>query len=317
VKVLWLGPNYRHRFNFHHELFADEAARQHEVIRYGHTIDNTPACALWGEGTHVPDLVEWCGGCDVVVVQHLRHCTDYTGLDEVKVPTVALIVDYFPRNYDMKNRLLNRSRFDLACFPAQHQVLAAQQFQFSAQLSHDMQTMWLPFSVDIDTFRVLFLTRRYDAMAVFSGNPNGGYPNREAVARVVRGLDRQTVTRVAYNNRQKITHEDYIRLINQSKIAIASNDRHGSVNLKHLEIMACGALLMTDEPHDFQAMGYEAGKHYVSYEHPSEIPGLVERCADGLAKRAPIAGTGQVYTQTHHNTRVRVKQLFDKITELV
>jgi len=297
---------------------ADEAARQAQVVRYGHGIGDTPACYLWGEGTHVPDIVRRFGPFDAVVCQHPRHCAEYTGFEDVAAPTVAIMQDYFPRNYDMKHRFLSRGMFDLAFFPESYMVDASRSFQTKGHIPLGTKIDWLPFAVDMSVFQPYGLTKRYDVMAVYSSNHNGGYPNRETVARLVRGLNgRHVVTRVAHNNKQKIVHEDYVRLLAQSKIAVASNDRWGSMNLKHLEIMASGALLLTDTPLDFPVLGFIAGEHYVEYHEPEEIPALCEYYLDHDAKRAQIVRDSMYFVCRQDSMRIRVKQMLDKIRELV
>lgn len=307
MRVLWIGPNYRHRFNFHHELLADEAARQHDVIRYGHSIDNTPACTYWGEGTRVPDLVDMYQP-DLVVCQHPRHCQQYTGWENVEVPKIALVVDYFPRNIKYKTPILRP--FDLTLFPERLMVRWAKVERLNAA--------WLPFAVDTNVFRPLDLSKRYHAMVCYSAHTDE-YPNRIAVHGAVRDLNvyHPVFALALFNNRDKIYHEDYVRLINKSYLAVTSNDKWGSVNLKHLEYMACGTVMLTEEAEDFKELGIIAGEHYIQYAHPKDVPDLISHYLEHPELTKPMAEKARALVVKHHDVSVRIKQMFDIVRELI
>lgn len=309
MRVLWIGPNYRYRFNFHHELLADEAARQHDVIRYGHSIDNTPACKYWDEGTHVPRLVEKYKP-ELVVCQHPRHCQQYTGWRDVNVLKIALAVDYFPRNRKWKSAFLKVNGFDLTLFPERFMVEWAK--------SESLNAEWLPFAVDTKVFKPLEVSKRYHAMVCFSAHTDE-YPNRKAVYESVVSMNsyHPVFALALFNNKDKIYHEDYIRLINQSSLAVTSNDKWGSVNLKHLEYMACGTPMLTDEAEDFQEMGIKPGEYYIKYENPSDVPDLIDHYLEHPELTEPMAQKARELVIEHHDVSVRIKQMFDIVRELV
>jgi hypothetical protein len=325
MRILWLGPNYRHRYNAGHEHFAD-AVEAHFMyssspsdgfIRYGHGIGPTPACYLWGQGTHVPDLVSEYRP-DVLVVQHPRHCKQYTGIDQVKLPKVCLITDYFPRNHDLKNAFLKDNRFNLALFPERYMIRQAETFQMRRRLPENLKCFWLPFSVDTSIFRPLNLPYKYDAMCLFSGSLNGGYPNRESVSQVLqKTYGQKAFSRILYNSTGKVLHEDYVRLINQSRIAVTSNDSYGSVNFKHFEYPACKTLMFSDKAQDFEALGYRAGIHYIQYQYANELPELLDYSLNHTDEAERIATAGYELVREKHNTYTRAKQMIELIEKLL
>lgn len=311
MRILWIGPNYRHRYNFGHEMLPDAVARKRsvEVIRYGR------GCLYWDLGTHVPDL-EKVFNPDIIILQHARHSRDFTGWEETSSPCVCLIVDYFPRNHQLKNQILSQG-FDLALFPERYMITRAQAFQNSRDLPSRLSLDWLPFSIDPYWFRPRpELPKLRDVMILYSIGRN--QPNRDTVASVILKMKKvRSFVKVLRTARGKITHEDYTRLINTSRLAVASNDTFGSVNLKHLEYMACGVPVVTEEAGDFSEMGLIPWEHYIPYEKPGNLPKLIRQVLENNDLLTEIGMNACRQVLKSHTTQVRSTDLIHKLKELI
>ncbi len=318
MRILWLGPNYTYRYNRVHEHLPKAAAQVYDIIRYGHAMDGGPPCEYWGDGVHVPRLVEKYGPIDVLILQHPRHCPMYTGLAEVKIPKVCIVTDYFPWNYGFKNRFVDENRFDLAVFP--EQWMAREASLYARFWKPNAKVAWLPFWANTSVFKPLSIRKTYDVMALFSGDIRGGYPNRAAVIATIRsmvGTGLRYYAKLLLSHDGKVTGDNYVRLINEVRIAITSNDRFGSVNFKHFEFPSCGTLMFSDKAKDFEALGFIAGEHYVEYREPPDLPELIRFYLCNDAERARIEQNALVLVQSRHTVQHRVVKLFDLIGYLL
>jgi len=264
-------------------------------------------------------IIEKYGAFDVLILQHPRHCPMYTGLAEVKVPKVCIVNDYYPRNYYYKNLFLYTNRFDLALFPERWMLIEARKRGMPPPRGRFSD--WLPFWIDPDVFRPLYTAKTIDVAALFSWDGNGGYPRRAGVVSTIwsmhgRGL-RYYAKLLTGKPGEKITGHNYVKFLNDSKIAVASNDKWGSVNFKHFEIPACGTLMFSDKAEDFDALGFIAGEHYVEYQEPNELPELIVQYLKNEQERVRIAINACKFIHSQHTVQQRVKRLFDLIGKIL
>ena len=307
MKVLLLAPDYTHAKSWTHEHFRQEIARQHEVRR--HT----------GSGEkYVPLIVsDWCP--DLILVGNLQFSVEYVGLDVLDIPKVAVVTDYFPRHYDYKNKILRRHDFDAVFFSQTQFVDAFYEFQRKGRVPAKTQAFWLPFSVDTKVYRGgVKAERPWDVTFIATDHPFE-YPNRKRVVELLRSCEGNNFVRLVENPNGyecptgALLHNKYAELLKKSKICVTSNDQHGCVNIKHLEFAAAGALVMTDRPKDFGAMGFVEGIHYAGYEDPEELPELLRHWLGAYEERFEIAREGQDLVMQSHNNQFRVGQLIARI----
>ena len=307
MRVLWIGPDYSKRFNFHHESLPLAVARQAtEFIRWTDPRGD------------INEIVRKSGlEPDVVVVQHPRHCQALYGFESLKIPKIAVLVDYFPRNYILKNDLLTRGNFDIAFFPERYMVRKANEFRKQNKIPRQTRLEWLPFWCDIRVFqRDRSIARYWDVLVLYSGNTGGetGYINREAVvAEIEKMKDIKAFLRILYSNEGKVVLSIFLELLNLAKIGVTSIDVYGSVNLKHFEYPACGTLLITDEPEDFEDLGFKPGTHYVRYSEVKELPELIRFYLRKPYEAALIARKGNDFVRQCHNVDARASALLSTI----
>jgi Glycosyl transferases group 1 len=273
VKLFIIAPNYRFKYNSVHEQQIDALRTRADCIVYGE------GRYLWGQGWHVPSLIKHFygdSGPDCVFIQHARHLLkDLTGLDKIKILKVCRVVDYFPRNHEKKNIFFNKQKINICLFPTSGFIRAAKRFQKIGHLSSELILEWLPFAVNTDVYKPRpSITKRFDAFCLFAGGSS--YPRREKVVRQLNSLrDLRIFARAVYGTADKIVHENYVRLINQSRIGVTSNDKWGSVNFKHLEYAACGTLLLSDRAADMGVMGFKDNHNFIQYKDPAELPARI------------------------------------------
>jgi len=101
-------------------------------------------------------------------------------------------------------------------------------------------------------------------MAVFSNSPRA-YPKRQIIQRTIKTLPGiKGVIR-------KFLHENHVKIINQSKIIITSNNMWSSLSMRYTEVLGCCGFLLADKPEDLENFGYIDGKHLVIYEDVDDM----------------------------------------------
>ena len=141
-------------------------------------------------------------------------------------------------------------------------------------------------------------------MAVFS-NSSAAYPRRKSIQRMVSKLKGiKSVTR-------KHKHNDHVRLINQSKIIITSNNLWNSLSMRYTEVLACGGFLLADKPEDLEKLGYVDGKHLVIYKDLKDLENKIYYYLKHEKEREKIAKEGMKFVLQNHTTDIRVKEFTD------
>ena len=95
MKILILGSNQIRRYNWGHELFKLEIARQHDARFYGDTY------AHWAKDKlSIQDIIELLDfEPDLIFTYMGKYCKWVKGLDKVRIPKVHNVIDYFSWNY--------------------------------------------------------------------------------------------------------------------------------------------------------------------------------------------------------------------------
>lgn len=109
-----------------------------------------------------------------------------------------------------------------------------------------------------------------------------------------------------------VVRDDYARTLNEHFCAV-SGPLRGGITTKTFEIMAAGALLISEPIADMDDAGLVADKHYVA-AHPSSV---VEKIAAIMAAPGDYERTrmaGREFALDHHGIRNRVAQ-FESIVE--
>ena len=303
MRILLLNPNQIKRYNWGHQLFKNEFAKQHDVTYYGEGF------AEFDPKLTVPQILKKLDKpFDIILTYEVKYSRFFEGLGEITdIPKVHIQIDYSApiKNikvfcfYENIDKYLNRNKYDLI-------------FTFVTRTVEDLKTnlkmekvYFLPFCVDINKYKNLNLKKDIDVMAVFVSVPII-YPTRKGVQKLVKELNIKSFTK-------KVIQNNYIRVINRSKIFVHGNNRTGDLNMKYSEILACGTLFLTDKPRDFEKEGFVDGKHLVLYKDLKDLKNKIKYYLEHDVEREQIAKQGMEFVRENHSCAVRVKQF----TEIV
>jgi len=304
MKILLLNPNYITRPNWGHQLFKNEFAKHHDVTFYG------PGYPGYDSNLNVKQILKRLGKkFDIIFTYEVKYSKCFKGLGKITdIPKVHFQIDYAINlpNYTMhantKNidSLLLKNKPDLIFFSSQSNVDA-----LKASLGLE-KVFILPFSVDITKYRDLKLKRNIDAMAVYSAQTDI-YPNRLKVQHMIQRMNITSFTK-------RVLHNNYIRYLNQSKIFVMSGGLNKRLAMKYTEAMACGAMVLSDEPEDLNIQGFVPGKHLILYNDLNDMKKKLLYYLKRDKERNIIARDGMEFVRNNHSCARRVKQ-FTKIVK--
>jgi spore maturation protein CgeB len=108
---------------------------------------------------------------------------------------------------------------------------------------------------------------------------------------------------------------NHVKIINQSKITITSNNLWNSLSMRYTEVLACKSFLLADKPEDFEKLGYIDGKHLVLYKGLIDLKDKIGYYLNHSNLREKIGKKGYEFVINNHTTDIRVKQLTDIINK--
>ena len=295
MNLLILSPNQIKRYNWSHQLFRNEFSKHHNTTYYGEGFPN------YIPNKPIPELIKELGNIDLIMTYGMKYTFPFQGLGEINnIPKVHIVVDYFADGmsgtYEKNHELFNRDKYDLYFAVVSHEVRNLEKNKVCDK------AFLLPFSIDIDIYKKLDIPKLYDVFCVFSKNENI-YPNRVSVQNMVRSLQGKYKTFTG-----KTQHEDYIQKMNESNVCITSNNRFKSLSIKYYETLACGSLLLADEPEDFDMLGFSNGVNCVLYKGLYDLQDKIYFYVKNDNVRERIAKNGYEFVRKYHNNSVRVEQ---------
>lgn len=299
MKILILNPNQITRYNWGHQLFRNEIARQ-----YDHAIFYGPGFPKYNPKLTVPQIIKrFCkGDPDVILTYGWRYSKDFNGLDKINnIAKVHITVDYVRKQgFPKQNRMFNQNKYDL--------VFAITQTAMQNQVDNKVcdKIRLLPFSVDTTVYRNMNLPIENFVLTSYS-NRTDVYPNRQKVRKAIAKMGYKTTTK-------RIIHKQYVRAINRCRIAVTSNNIFKSLSMRYTEVLACGGFLLADKPNDFELLGFEDNKHLVLYNGIKDLKNKVQYYMNPNhnAERQKIANQGMKFVRKNHSCKVRAQQ-FKKI----
>lgn len=115
-----------------------------------------------------------------------------------------------------------------------------------------------------------------------------------------------------------IGHADYRKIsdiYSRSKIGFSYAIRRETLTMRSLEIMACGALCLTNPPKDdtLEVLGLEDRRHLVLYHSPWELLRLIDYYLTHDPQRTTIADQGYKAAITKHTYRRQSTQMLEII----
>ncbi len=303
MKILMLSPNQVSRYNRTHQIFRNEIGRQHNVVYYGLGYPN------YASNKPIPQVVRELGGnFDIIITYGLRYTEPFIGIGEITtIPKVHIAVDYFPvgggsGTYERNHNLFRRDKYNL------YFGVVGDIVKNLVKNGVCKRAFLLPFSVDTNVYKNLNLKKDIDVFAVFSTGKV--YPNRDRIQKFIKSI--QGVSTYT----KKVIHGRYISMINRSKLCITSNNKFRSLSIKYYEIMACGSLLLADEPEDLSQLGFVNGKHLILYKNNlKDLKNKIKYCLSHDKEREEIAYNGMKFIRENHSNEIRVKQMTNIIKE--
>jgi hypothetical protein len=304
MRILLLSPNQLKRKNWSHQLFRNEIGKQHDVVYYG---DGYPNYISYKP---IPEVVKENGGFDLILTYGLRYTEPFLGIGDItNIPKAHIAVDYFPKGggggtYERNHQLFERDKYDLY-FGVVGDIVKNLEKNGVCKIA-----FLLPFSIDINLYRkyIDFKQKQFDVFAVFTTRDDI-YPNRDKVHSLINQMPNiKTFTKT-------VQHEEYIEKINRSKICITSNNKFKSLSIKYYEVMACGSMLLADEPEDLNELGFINGIHLVIYKDLDDLKEKIYFYLTNEKMLKTISNQGMEFVRENHNNSVRVQQMTKIIQE--
>lgn len=303
MKILLLGKNFRKSHNWGHQLFKEALVDGHEALFY------FVGCQEYGKRRSVETLIAEYGPFDLVITDIAKYLYFVRGLGKIKIPKVHLVVDYVDARsrtagsfLTMQDKIFDRDKYDI--FFARHYTTID---LFKSRRKEPVY--YLPFSVDTDVYKDCGQPRPIDVMVAW--NTGSGYPHRARVAVEVARMKKSLVARMF--------REEYVKRLNQSKIVVNSINQWKTVNMKFTEILACGSLMFSDFGDEATLQGFVPGKHFVSYDYRDngKLTKKLTRWLRNPEERLEIARHGKEFVREFHSNKVRAKQFWDILKEVL
>ncbi len=171
-----------------------------------------------------------------------------------------------------------------------------------------VKALWIPGGAcDPEIHRQLPLPRTYDIGFVGS---DGGIPRKFYLQEL---RERSPSCFIGPAPYQRIAE-----IYSQSKIGFNYAIRNETLTMRAFEIMACGAMLLTNpiDPEALTRMGAREGEHFVVYRNPTELFRLIDRYVARDRDRAAIAERGQQLALSRHTYWHRLQQMLPHLEAL-
>ena len=302
MNILLLSPNQINRYNWGHQLFRNELGKHHNVIYYGD--------GYKGYDINKPtnEIILQNSDMDIILTYGYRYTLVF---GKFIVPSnmkrIHILVDFFPAHpggykgsWELYKKFLNVTKFDILF------VRQGVQLEYLKQIGCNVSAHLLPFSVDTVVYKKLDEKKIYDVITSATVRQDV-YPNRLKV----KGMLKQMGLRIMSG---RIVQHEYVKAINQSKIAIISTNVFNSPNMKFTEFTSCGTFVLSDKPADFNELGFKDGEHLVFYDDLNDLKSKVIYYLKHDKEREEIAVNGMNFVRKYHSNTIRVKQ-FTEVVE--
>ena len=113
-------------------------------------------------------------------------------------------------------------------------------------------------------------------------------------------------------------HTRLSEIYSQSKIGFNYAIRNETLTMRAFEIMACGALLLTNpiDPEALTRLGARPGEHFAVYRTPTELFRQLDRYLSHDKERAALAARGQQLALSRHTYWHRLQQMLPHLEAL-
>ena len=310
MRILLLNPNHINRFNWGHQLFKNEIGRQHEVTYYGEGFSN------FKQDLSIPKFIEkrkrkGFPNFDLIITYETKWIKDFKGIEDVDIPKAHIVIDYVKPRGNFKGfsvwPTVNSNLLKI-----KPDIIFARTIKDVEDLKRNLNfknVFFLPFSVDTYKYKDIGLSRNIDVMASFTINKEV-YPLRHEIQRIITRMPITSCTK-------RIVKQQYINKLNRSKIFINSGSVKKRLNMKFTESLSCGTFLLTEEAEDMDYIGLKNGEHLVTFKNLKDLKEKIKYYLNHEKKRKLIGRKGMKFVRANHSNIKRVKQMIDKIKEVV
>jgi len=302
MKILIISENQINKYNWGHQLFRNEIARQHDVLFFGpgYTTSSLKKFLIKNK-TDFDDI-------DFVFTYGLKYTKKIEDIWTIpdNVTKVHYVIDFFVKKDGFKGReqsqydFLNKYKPDII-FSVYHNSIRP-----IKKNTGNEKVFVLPFSVCTQTYKKIHLLKENKIMTCFSTRPDA-YPNRGKAIQYLNDNNFKIV------QRQK--RYDYIKAINKCKISLGVCDIFKSLNMRVTEILACGGLFLTDKPNYIEELGLIENKHYVTYKSFKDMAYKIKYYFLHDKERTRIENEGMRFVRENHSCEKRVKQMIKIINK--
>jgi hypothetical protein len=253
------------------------------------TPESAPSDFVTGDSqVHVPRLVGACSPKpDLVVVletdPRFRFFPD--GLLEVPVPTAFWAIDNH-LNYRWHKEYSRQ--FDVTFFAQKDYISAAERYGAT-------NVRWLPLAADAEYHRIEPQPGKYAVS--FVGNVSKGR------RRFFDSIDRD----IPLNIVSGVYEQDMAQILAESKIGLNVSLRE-DLNMRFFEVLASGALLVTQRIEAGVSDLFEDGVHFVSHDF-TDVSSVLKYYLENEPSRAEIAARGRELCLSRHTYRHRCEEL--------
>lgn len=293
MKILFIGPNQRQRYNPGHQLFRDEIVRQHEgSVFYG------PKHPDYRGDVGVQELVEQYSP-DCIMTYNCKYTLPHTeGLEHVSgnILKVHFVEDYFGGYLPSYRLMLRRQDYDLLFCRSRRVQRILKEEGWRAKV------VYCPYSVDDNVFKYDSRIVRHRDVVCAMSRVDKVYPLRPFVTNALREMNLKDPIL------KRVFDAKYVSILNQTRIGVNVLSKFLVPNWKMFEIPAMGAALFTDPPENSDELGFIDNYNCVFFETVDEFKKKVPAWLSIPENLERLAKQGYELIHHKHTNRVRVSE---------
>lgn len=245
------------------------------------------------------------------------------GLRDISIPKIGWINDFWHCTRDEWDTILLGNRFDAVFATYCPPFCSRRTFDtfFSRRVQEAVRFIPWPRAIDPKTFHSIDGPKHYDVTLLGAMDPDF-YPLRTEMHRTFsqqRGLAYFHQPHPGYafmNPGDALTGDRYARVINESRIFASCTGRYQIPFIKLYEILACGTMLMCDEPAGANYLGLEDRETFAAVTSAS-FTATTRRYLDERRERERVAHNGRALFERCHTVEIRAREWADTVARLL
>lgn len=167
---------------------------------------------------------------------------------------------------------------------------------------------WFPLSVDTNRFRRVGIPKTTDVCLLGNLNPTV-YPIRVKALEYLSKKQYSVMLRPRYG-------EDYVYGINASRVFLTCSGTLKFPVMKYFEAMACGTLLLADDPLDAEELGFKPDVNYLSLGNEfsqTRLQEALDWAFTHVGDAEVVSHAGERLMKQRHSNMVRAKELYEML----